>query len=280
MRFVLNGLAVGDNSPYKLEAPITGLEKPSIRMGSGLWSGRDGGYVSSQFFGERTIVLTGFYIGGTCEEADELRLNLSEALPIRQTIPMFLTTFSGKNYFAQTYLKDFKMDIIGSKHGRYQITLVAPDPLLYDAGDGTDPDSGWINLDVYKLVGGGYVTEYDMPIQWTPGTTPTIATNNGDIAILPQFKIVGAVQNPRITSHTTNKFVQVNITTTSPTDELIIDMQQRTVTLNGSSVLSLRTIDSSWFALEIGNNIIEYTSDGSEDVNFGTLRWRTAYQGV
>lgn len=280
MRFTLNGLALGDGSKLHIESPITGLDKPTIRMGAGDWSGRDGGYVSSQFFGSRVIVLNGFSRADTCEEADELRLAISEATPIRQSLPLFIETFSGKNYFTQTYLKDAKMDIIGAKHGKYQLTLVAPDPLLYEAGDGSDPDSGWQELDVYKLIGGGYITEYNMPVQWTPGTTPTVAVNNGDVVIYPQFKIVGAVQNPRITNHSTNKFVQINITTTNPTDELIIDMNQRTVTLNGGSVLSFRTLDSTWFGLELGNNVVEYTSEGSGDVQFGTLRWRTAYQGV
>lgn len=280
MRFTINGLEIGDGTKFHLDSPITGLDKPPIRMGAGDWSGRDGGYVSSQFYSSRVIVLNGFYRADTCEEADDIRLTLSEYMPIRTSLPMFIETFSGKLYFAQTYLKDFKMDIIGAKHGKYQITLVAPDPLLYDAGDGTDPDSGWQELDVYKLIGGGYITEYDMPVQWTPGTTPTIAVNNGDIIIYPQFKITGAVQNPRITNHSTNKFVQINITTTNPADELIIDMGQRTVTLNGGSVLSYRTLDSTWWGLELGNNVVEYTSDGSEDVDFGTLRWRTAYQGI
>lgn len=280
MRFTINGLDIGDGTKFHLEAPITGLDKPPIRMGAGDWSGRDGGYVSSQFYSSRVIVLNGFYKADTCEEADDIRLTLSEYMPIRTSLPTFIETFSGKRYFAQTYLKDFKMDLIGSKHGKYQITLLAPDPLLYDAGDGIDPDSGWQELEVYKLIGGGYVTEYDMPVQWTPGTTPTVAVNNGDITIFPQFKIVGAVENPRITNHSTNKFVQINITTTNPTDELIIDMGQRTVTLNGGSVLSYRTLDSTWWGLEIGNNVVEYTSDGSGDVDFGTLRWRTAYQGV
>lgn len=280
MKFIINGLPIGYGTKYHLESPISGLDKPPIRMGADDWSGRDGGYVSSQFYSSRVIVLSGFYKADTCEEADEIRLTLSEYLPIRTSLPMYIETFSGKLYFTQTYLKDFKMDIIGATYGKYQITLVAPDPLLYDAGDGINPDSGWQTLDVYKLIGGGYITEYDMPVQWTPGTTPTVAVNSGDIIIYPQFKITGAVQNPRITNHTTNKFVQVNITTTSPDDELIIDMGQRTITLNGGSVLSYRTLDSIWWGLELGNNVIEYTSDGSGDINFGTLRWRTAYQGI
>lgn len=280
MRFKLNGLDLGEGTPYHIAAPVSGFEKPPIRMGAGDWSGRDGGYVSSQFFSSRTIVLNGFYKQDDCEAADEIRETLVDSLPIRQSLPLFVTSFSGKQYVLQTYLKDFKMDIVSRNFGQYQITLIAPDPLLYDAGDGTDPDSGWVNLPVYKLIGGGYITAYNMPVQWTPGTQPTIAVNDGDIINYPQFKLTGVMTNPRITNHTTNKFVQVNITTSNPTDELIIDMGQRTITLNGGSVLSFRTTDSLWWGLEVGNNVIEYTSDGSSDVDHGILRWRTAYQGM
>jgi phage-related protein len=280
MRFRLNGLELGQDTKYHIESPVAGLDQAPIRMGYGDWAGRDGGYVSSQLYSARTIVLNGFYIGDTCEQADDLRYMLAQSLDIRQSLPLFVTSFSGKHYFAQTYLKDFKMDVIAPNHGKYQITLVAPDPYLYDAGNGVDPDSGWNELPIYKLIGGGYVTEYDMPVQWTPGTTPAIATNIGDVIIYPQFKIVGKVQNPRIINYNANKYVQVNITTTSDTDEIIIDMAQRTITLNGGNILSYRSDNSTWWGLEQGNNTIEFTSDGSSDVNFGVLRWRTAYLGV
>lgn len=280
MRFRLNGLELGQDTDYHIQSPVSGLEAAPIRLGYGDWSGRDGGYVSSQFYSARTIVLNGFYKAGTCEEADDIRYNLAQSLDIRQSLPLFITSFSGKNYFTQTFLKDFKMDIIGSKHGQYQITLIAPDPYLYDAGDGVDPDSGWNELPIYKLIGGGYITAYDMPVPWTPGTTPAIAVNNGDTIIYPQFKIVGAVQNPRITNLTENKFVEVDVTTVNVDDEIIIDMNQRTITLNGSNILSYRTDDSTWWGLVQGNNTIEFTSDGPSDVTFGTLRWRTAYLGA
>mgnify|MGYP003585924132 CR=1 FL=1 len=280
MKFLLNGLELGTGTDFHIESPIVGLEQAPIRMGYGDWSGRDGGYVSSQLYSARTIVLNGFYIGDTCESADDLRYGLAQSLDIRQSLPLFITSFSNKHYLTQTYVKDFKMDIISPKHGKYQITLIAPDPYLYDAGDGSDPDSGWNELPIYKLIGGGYVTEYDMPVTWTPGTTPAVAVNTGDIIIYPQFKIVGAVQNPRITNFRNGKFVEVAITTTGPTDEIIIDMGQRTITLNGGNILSYRTDDSTWWGLEQGDNIVEFTSDGPGDINVGTLRWRTAYLGV
>lgn len=280
MKFEFNGITLGESSKYKIKAPISGLEKPPVRMGSGEWSGRDGGYVSSQFYGTRVITINGFYLGSNCEEADALRAALTEALPIRQSIPLFITTFSGKLLFTQTYFRDLKMEITNPLVGEFQITLISPDPFLYDAGDGIDPDSGWQEVPIYKLIGGGYVTEYDMPVQWTPGTTPTVAENLGDVMIFPQFKIVGKVTNPIITNLTENKFVKINVTTSSVDDVLIIDMGMRTVTLNGGSILSFRTADSTWWGLRTGDNLIQFESDGGLDVNFGTLRYRTAYQGA
>lgn len=281
MKLKVNGLDFGGNSKYQIEAPLTGLDVPPIRMGDGDFSGRDGGYVSTQFYGSRVIVINGFYKGNTCEEGDDLRKQLIASVPIRQSLPLYITTFGGRNLFTQTYLRDMKMDITeGGIFGKFQLTLLAPDPLLYEIGDGTNPDSGFINVPVYKLVGGGYVTQYDMPVQWTPGTTPAIAVNSGDVVIFPQVKIKGIVQNPVITNLTTNKFVRVNVTTTSADDEIIIDMKQRTITLNGGSILSFRTLDSTWFGLELGNNTLQYTSAGSSDVNFATVRYRNGYKGA
>lgn len=277
----INDLTLGGrNSKYHIQAPIAGLAKAPIRMGYSDWSGRDGGYVSSQLFSAREIVITGFYKGSTCEEADELRFALTEALPIRQSLPTYINTFSDKLRFTQAYLKDLKMDLTNDRMGQFQIALICPDPFFYEAGDGSDPNSGWNELPVNKLIGGGYVTEYDMPVQWTPGTTPAIATNSGDIMVYPQFTITGKVQNPMIINHTLNKFVKIELTTTSDNDVIVIDMAQRLITLNGGNILSYRSSDSQWWGLEKGDNVIEFTSDGSSDVDVGMLRWRTPYLGI
>ena len=279
MIFKFNDIKIGGDSKFQITPPISGLDTPPIRIGAGDWSGRDGGYVSSQFYSSRVIVIEGFYIGGTCDEADELRKTLSMNLPIRMSIPLFITSWSNKRYVTEAYLQDVKMDITASKHGIFQITFICPDPLLYDAGDGVDPNSGWQERDVYKLIGGGYVTEYEIPVQWTPGTQPSAIVNNGDSLVMPQIRITGRVTNPIVANLTTNKSIKLNIVT-SATDEIIIDMHSRIILLNGSSILSLRTIDSSWWGLEPGTNVISYESGNDQDIDNVTVRWRNGYAGV
>lgn len=279
MIFKFNNIELSEASDFKITSPIVGLSTPDIRIGDGEWSGRDGGYISSQFYSARVIVLSGFYIGDTCEEADAMRKELAANLPIRVSIPLFITDWSGNRYITETYLRDLKMDMIASKHGVFQITLVCPDPLLYDAGDGINPDSGWQEQDVFKLIGGGYITEYDMPVQWTPGTQPAAIVNAGDSQVLPQIKISGSVTNPRITNLSANKFIQINIVT-SASDEIIIDMHQRIILLNGSSILALRTTDSTWWGLNPGTNIISYESASDLDADSVVVRWRDGYAGI
>ena len=64
-------LFLGGNSKYQIQPSISGLDSPAIRVGDGLYAGRDGGFVSVHFYGHRTIVIKGFYIGDDCEEADK-----------------------------------------------------------------------------------------------------------------------------------------------------------------------------------------------------------------
>ena len=97
MKFRINGLEFGGDSKYKVLAPVMGLDSASIRTAAGDFSGRDGGYVSAQYYGSRTIVINGFYRGTSCEDADNLREELAKALKIRVLTPVYITTFSNKH---------------------------------------------------------------------------------------------------------------------------------------------------------------------------------------
>lgn len=279
MIFKIGTLQFGGNSAYKLESPITGIDSADIRTASGNFSGRDGGYVSSQFYGTRTIVLTGFYIGKDCDEADTLREELGKAVKIRQLLPLYITTFSNRQYLSEVYVVDFKSDITGPTSGRYQVTFLAPDPFLYDAGDGADPYTGYLQALFYKPTSGGYQIPYELPVPWAVGNTATPITNEGSVAVFPEFVLENEYTNPVIQNLTTGKYLQLNITT-SPGDRIYINMKNREITLNDVSIAADRTIDSTWFTLEPGINRMALGTDESGDKNWGIIKWRQAYEGI
>lgn len=262
---------------YILKPSIQGLEKPEIRTASGNFSGRDGGWIASQFYKYRVITINGVLNEETCANLETSRQELMAALPIRTALPMFITTFAGAIYYADVYVIDLKMDIVGAKFQEFQLTVMSPDPYLYDAGDGTDPDSGFITQTIYKLVGGGYIFPYILPVIWEAGSTPTLVNNTSDVLIFPIITLTDTFTNPRIQNNTTGQYIELAVTTTTG-DEIIIDMKNRTVTLNGGSILPYKS--GNWWGLIAGANMIELTSDGGGDNTEGTIKYRIAYEGI
>jgi len=239
---------------HEITSPIEGLSKPKIRSSIGNFSGKDGGWLSSQFYSYREVVINCVINRRNCLDLDTERETLLSNLPIRQPLPFFITTYGGKTYYADVYVIDVQSSYESPLQAEYQITLVAPDPYLYDAGDGVDPDSGFIIQNVNKLVGGGYTFPYILPVEWGIGSTPTSVDNTSGVYIYPIITLNGKFTNPVIRNNTTGYQIELDITT-GITDEIIIDMKNRTVTLNGGSILPFKS--GSWWGLQDGVNMIQ-----------------------
>lgn len=280
MRFKIGDeILLGGDSNYKLVSPISGLSAPSIRTSDGLRSGVDGGYISAQLYGFRTITLTGFYKGDTCEEADSLRLNLMNKLHIRRLYPVIITTFSGRNYFTEAYITDVKSDITMPIAGEFEITLVCPDPIIYDGGAGVSAASAILQQLFYKEKPGGFTIPSTMPVQWQPGQAATDVLNSGTVDTFPLLVLRGKLTNPKITNFTNNSFVKL-AKTINAGQELRIDMKKRIITLDGVSIANSRTVDSSWWKLERGVNRIVLTTDSTSDTDYGTILWKNGFEGI
>ncbi len=279
MKFKIGDLELGGDSPYKVSAPIAGLDSASIRTASGDFSGRDGGYVSTQFYGSRTIVISGFYIAKNCEDADRLRSDLSKTIKIRKKLPLYIETFSKKHYLAEVFMVEYRSDVVAPNHGEFQITFLAPDPFFYDAGDGADPYTGYLQALFYKPESGGYTIPYSLPVEWLVGNTATPIVNNGSVPVFPQIVLENEYHHPVVINLTTQKYVELDIDMLDG-DKVIIDMENREITKNGVSIAATRTIDSSWWELATGENLISLQTDDTEDKNWGLIRWREAYEGI
>ena len=206
MYFEFNGLHLGDGtSCYDVVAPIEGLGNPSPRVGVDNFSGRDGGYVTGQYWPYRTIVIPLLYSGKTCEEADKARRDLGNACQLRTSLPLYVTTASGNRYYTDVYVDDFKMDYSQALYGEAQLTLIAPDPYWYEAGTSSDPNSNIITQYIYKRQAGGYVTPYELPVPWTAGQECTVINNTGDVYLWPVLTFKGVFTNLKVTNLTTGQ---------------------------------------------------------------------------
>lgn len=271
MNILLNGLNIGFNTLFQIESPVEGLETPQIRTSANNYSGRDGGQVSGQYYSPRLITISGFIIGGTCEQHELARRELQNAIPIRQDLPVQITTFSGLVVQTTARVTNITMPITGPKASRFKIDLYASDPNFYMAAE----QSVQIPLEI----GGGFILPVILPITFDPGSSPVIINNTGDVIVYPVITILGETTNPVISKTNTGELVEIDVTT-GVSDELVIDMLNRTVVLNGGSALSLRSADSDWWGLDVGLNYINYESDDLSDTGVATISWRVAVRSI
>lgn len=259
--------------------PLKGFTAPKIRTSQANFAGRDGGYVSGQFYAPREIVIPLHLKESNCADLEETRQAIA-SIPIRQDLDMYVTSFGGTTRYTSVRLLDVDGDIEERFFFDPVLTLVASDPYFYDAGDGSDPDTGWTEQTIYKIIGGGYVTPYILPIEWEEGATPSVVTNNGEITVYPQIILEDQWTNPVITNITTGFTVELNVTTTTG-DIIIIDQNNQTVTLNGGNILPSRdAISSSWWGLIPGNNTISVTSDSVTDASTAIIRYKQGYLSI
>lgn len=256
---------------------VTGLGSADIRSSSFLFSGRSGGMVTDQLYGFRQINITGKIGSNSMTHAQHKldRAALMDALPIGETIPIYITIFSGETYRIDCNVTDLKLEY--KQRGlmsEFLIQLTAGDPFFYST-DGGDEQTAHIT----RVTQGGYVTPYDLPVDWASGSSPTVVNNDGEAVYMPRIEIHDQADNPVITNQTTGERFELDINLVDG-DEVVIDMAQRTVTLNGSSIIGNKTDDSTWWGLQVGPNSIVLDSSSGSDTVTADIYWRNGVRGI
>ena len=257
---------------------VTGLGVADIRTSSFLFSGRPGGLITEQLLGFRVITINGI-IGenaGTLAQHALDRKAFFDALPIGSTIPVYITTFSGETYRIDANVTDVKAEYRQRGYtSDFLIQLTAGDPLFYST-DGGDEQSAIVNRTIDN---GGYVTPYILPVIWDIGGQPTIVSNSGNAVVYPVITIHDTTHDPILTNQSTGEQFAMSINTNDG-DELVIDMLNRTVKLNGSDVIGNKVEGSTWFGLMIGDNPIRFDTDTVEDDGYAEVVWRNGVTGI
>jgi hypothetical protein len=197
------------------------------------------------------------------------------ALPVGTTFPALITLFDGSQFTTDVNLANLTIDFEpGGYQSDFLIQLTAGDPLFYST-DGGDTHTAHIT----RVAQGGYVTPYILPVSWDSGSSPTIVTNTGGAIYYPIITLNDAAINPSITNQATGESFELEISTVAG-DEVIIDMLNHTVTLNGSDIIGNKTDDSIWWGLVVGDNGIVLDSDSSGDTVSADIEWRNGVRGI
>src|SRR6185503_8386999 len=189
---------------YTLMQPVEGLEGPPHRTNSFARPGRHGATVSSQFYDGRLITLQGTisgvdyatylsnrraFIAATNIDLD----NNNYPVPVRVSYTMQ----DGNSYYVDCYFDKPMMELTAPTRCDFQITAVAPDPMIFGA-------TQVVSSVISPPSGGGYVVPMVVPYISGASTGGSVTLNNaGSETAWPIITLTGPLTNPVLTNTTT-----------------------------------------------------------------------------
>lgn len=277
LNLITNNVA---NPNFILQTPITGLDFPEIRTNYYSRPGQDGGSVSSMFYDKRTITLTGIVYASDPATYENSRKALAAACAITKDSNGYptptrisFTTLANTSLFFDAYINRPIYDYKDPNYSTFMVTMTVPNSFLLGA-------SQVVSSAITRATGGGFILPVILPITSSAGTGgSTIVTNAGTAATYPTITLTGPLTNPYIQNSTVGKFMQLNYTIPSG-QSVVIDMYNKTITLNGSSLLSSKTAGSDWWSILPGANTITLTTGSTADTGNAVVAFYSSYLGV
>jgi hypothetical protein len=278
----------GGNSVYQIMS-IDGLEDlPVIRnqddnrgYQDGMWTGRD-------FLSGRNLVFTITVRGDTNFNMnyylDLLQANL---VPQQQGTGLLQFQLPGSDLQRINARVRRRAIQINTDYSSGLATAVyeffCPDPRYYD-----DQEKSTDLINATALAGRTYNRVYTATATnpANPDQTgmsfgggagaPNLITNDGWTTTYPEITIQGPAVNPKVTNVTAGAFLLIDATI-GTNDQLVLNTDYRTVTLNGVNRRALLNNSSTWFAAPPGTSYYTFTATGTDGNTACVVTWRNAY---
>lgn len=276
-----SGLTMGAGTAYSISSIAGLLDLPEVRSADRVRLRRHGALAGDDFAGVREIEIELVLVGDGLDDTsfaaalDALlaatRIGRAE-LPLTFRIPG-VAGGGDRLVYARPRKRELLLDPerMAARVPEIVLQLVATDPRLYDATEGT-------GLSTLPTAGGGL--EFPLDFDLTFGAVSTggtiTAVNVGTFPTSPTFRIDGPITNPRIENVTAGKTLALNITLLTG-EWLDIDTEARTILLGGTaSRYSSLAVGSEWWDLEPGTSEVTFRATTPTAATL-SMTWRSAW---
>jgi hypothetical protein len=262
----------GTGSPFQI-INIDGLESlPDLRVQDDNRGYNDGMFTGRDFLGGRTITMEIHTFAGNGNSAFQ-NFNLLQAalIPSSQysTPAITATTAPGLLQFLMSN-SDSEMRIGARVRARQtsvnadytygfirsQYTFFSPDPRYYGNALKT------ASLSPVTALGRGYNRIYPLVYGGGSGSVSTPLTNAGNVTTYPTITITGPATNITITNTTTGQYLSFAGSLLTG-DTLVIDLNEKLITLNNVAARNLLLGGSSWFGVDVGTTNVSFFASGT-----------------
>jgi phage-related protein len=276
--FAFNGFVFGGaSSPYQILS-VDGLKAlPSLRIQDSDRGYQDGTISGRDFLNARTVTMTIQIMSGNGLSAQANYNLLQAALQPQQsgTSPLQFQLAPGDNFqYVNARVRKAMATVdpdytYGKIKAQYE--FYCPDPRYYDYTTQT------ANMTPTQPLGRTYNRTYNLTFGGGSQTQTATVLNNGDTTTYPIITIYGPVTNPVVGSTTSSQALSFNYTMIQ-SDVISINLQYRTVLLNGNPARNLLKGSSQWFAATPGTNLFYFTGSATTvGQTNATVQWNNAY---
>lgn len=161
-------------------------------------------------------------------------------------------------------------------HDKATLSFLCADPYWLDEKD---------TFEDIKSIKGGLKFRLSLPNKFATTTFYKNINNVGDVETPVQVEYEGPATNPKITNETTGEYIQVNMEIAEK-EKLIINTAEGQETVNLVTPHEVRDVynnidlNSTFFKLIIGNNLIKYSSDAEGAKDRVSITYSNKYVGV
>ena len=153
------------------------------------------------------------------------------------------------------------------------LQLYCSNPLWYDDFETSNEIVSWI---------GGMTFPWVLPSRFAmKGLNKINIVNKGHVETPVKIEIKGPATNPKIINHSTGGYIKINKGLMSG-DVLTITTEfgNKRVELNNQNVFNWTDLNSTFWQLQVGDNVIEYISDDPVEPAIVKISYRNRYVGV
>lgn len=265
----------GANSPYQILS-VDGLEGlPQLRTQDDNRGYQDGMFSGRDFYAGRTIAFNILVTGSGGSSAQTLLNTLQRALLPQQsgTSPLYYLIPPNNQQFINARVRAFRTTIDPNYTYGYivaQVEFFCPNPLYYDDSLQT------ALLSVSNPLGRTYNRIYNLLYGGGTYATTTAITNAGWATAYPTITINGPIVSPIVGNATTGEFLYLT-GSYSNTDDLVIDLYNKLITLNGNAARNLLS-SGTWFSAPTGTTQFYMTGTGTlAGTTTATVEWYNTY---
>ena len=154
------------------------------------------------------------------------------------------------------------------------IQLYCPNPFWLDVFEKSEEIVTWV---------GGISFPLKLPTRFAiAGPRIINVVNDGDVETPVKIEIYGPATNPKITLRETGEFIRIKDTLTA--DDIVTittEFGNKRVEKNGENAFNILDLpDSTFFSLQVGDNVIEFTTEDVSNNANAKISYRNRYLGV